>query len=127
MDCLDDLLLRNNPRVEVAEGIRALRALHTTANVDAARHPAALPFSRHLPGGGTENRGGDGTAICPSVDRHGDRGSRRPAKIEQAGYPTLERATRARQWGWFYRGNDTVWLADFVPPSFIGEFGSTDR
>jgi len=63
-------------------------------------------------------------SIC---HRHGDRGSSRPAKIEQAGYPTLERATRARQWGWFYRGNDTVWLADFVPPSFIGEFGPTDR
>ena len=24
----------------------------------------------------------------------------------------------------FYRGNDTVWLADFVPPSFIDEFES---
>jgi len=127
VDCLDDLLLRNNPRVEVAEGIRALRALHTTANVDAARHPAALPFSRHLPGGGTENRGAMGrqyvhlsidTAIAVQVGR---RKSSRPVILRLNARPAHDNGVG------FYRGNDTVWLADFVPPSFIGEFGPTDR
>jgi len=58
------------------------------------------------------------TAIAVQVGR---RKSSRPVILRLNARPAHDNGVG------FYRGNDTVWLADFVPPSFIGEFGPTDR